>query len=83
MDNTNISQNVVWDTEPTTTADVLDQDEEYDDDFDDDYDYESDDLVEKHQDSMIELASSCECGAWQISYDGSVVHLADCICGAE
>ncbi len=54
----------------------------YYDDEDDDEDY-YDDWQERHEEELAERAASCKCGAWQIAKDGSVVHVADCCCGAE
>ena len=38
---------------------------------------------EQHESRMELRAASCECGAWQMTKTGEVVHVADCCCGAE
>jgi hypothetical protein len=50
----------------------------FDDYFDDDDDY-----MERHEEEMQERASNCTCGAWKMSKNGEVFHVADCCCGAE
>jgi len=57
----------------------------FDDYFDDDDDYfgDDDDYMERHEEEMQERASNCTCGAWKMSKNGEVFHVADCCCGAE
>jgi hypothetical protein len=48
---------------------------------------DEDDYYERQQEEkeneLAERATSCDCGAWQFANDGSVIHVADCCCGAE
>jgi hypothetical protein len=39
--------------------------------------------AERKLEELAERAALCTCGAWQFAKDGSVVHVADCYCGAE
>lgn len=38
------------------------------------------DMEEAEHQEMLEMASECTCGAWQI-VGNDVVHCADCVCG--
>lgn len=58
-----------------------DEAEEAEDDRDFKYSYE--DEVEDEQERLLELAATCQCGAWIISKSGKALHVADCFCGAE
>jgi hypothetical protein len=50
---------------------------------DDPMNYE-DEIEERRENERFERALNCECGAWVISQDKTkVLHVADCICGAE
>ena len=40
-------------------------------------------MEEQRLEELAERAALCKCGAWQFAKDGSVVHVADCCCGAE
>jgi hypothetical protein len=51
------------------------------DDFDED-DWREE-MEERRQEELAERAALCKCGAWQFAKNGSVVHVADCCCGAE
>jgi uncharacterized Zn finger protein (UPF0148 family) len=50
-------------------------------------DFDEDDwreeMEERRQEELAERAALCKCGAWQFAKNGSVVHVADCCCGAE
>ena len=48
-----------------------------DDSFDEDY------YIEQRENELAERAAMCKCGAWQFAKDGTVIHVADCCCGAE
>ena len=52
---------------------------------DDEFDIEDwrEEQEERKQEELAERAANCTCGAWQFAKDGSVVHVADCCCGAE
>jgi uncharacterized Zn finger protein (UPF0148 family) len=39
--------------------------------------------LEQRENELAERAATCKCGAWQFAKDGSVIHVADCCCGAE
>lgn len=39
--------------------------------------------MEQKQEELAIRALSCKCGAWQLTKDNSVIHIADCCCGAE
>lgn len=52
------------------------EEEEYDD-------FDADDLEERRENERAEIAMNCSCGAWIFAKNGSVLHVADCICGAE
>lgn len=54
-------------------------DEDWDDDFADPPEY---DWEEEQREALIEIALSCRCGAWGLTKNGQVAHVADCICGA-
>ena len=46
-------------------------------------DYWEEDQEEAEWERLQETAASCTCGAWQTTETGTVVHIADCYCGAE
>jgi hypothetical protein len=52
--------------------------EEESEDYWDDDDYEEDFYTQSEH-----LASTCRCGAWKFGKNGVVLHVADCVCGAE
>lgn len=54
--------------------------DEYEREDEDDY---RERMEEQRLEELAERASFCKCGAWQFAKDGSVVHVADCCCGAE
>lgn len=39
-------------------------------------------LEESEKEELNELAANCKCGAWQFK-NGNVIHVADCVCGAQ
>lgn len=51
--------------------------DEEDDLYDEEY------YKEKREEELAERAESCICGAWQFAKNGTVIHVADCYCGAE
>lgn len=61
--------------------DYCDCDDEWEDDYDED-DWREE-MEERKAEELAERAANCKCGAWQFAKDGSVVHVADCCCGAE
>ena len=38
---------------------------------------------EQHEREMEERVWNCTCGAWQQTANGTIIHVADCCCGAE
>lgn len=45
---------------------------------------DEDDILERRENESFERALNCDCGAWVLSQDKTkVLHVADCICGAE
>jgi len=44
-------------------------------------DDEDDDIDEEME--LLEIASNCTCGAYVITKQNKVLHVADCYCGAE
>lgn len=49
-------------------------------------DDDEDDFYEDYKNSVDEReqrANTCTCGAWVFNKSGSVVHVSDCICGAQ
>lgn len=45
---------------------------------------DEDDIIERREIERAEIAYNCSCGAWVFSTDRTkVLHVADCICGAE
>jgi hypothetical protein len=47
-------------------------------------DEDEDDLIDRRENELAERAWSCTCGAWTFNTDKTkVLHVADCICGAE
>jgi hypothetical protein len=49
-----------------------------------DEDDDEDDILERRENESFERALSCSCGAWILSQDKTnVLHVADCICGAD
>ena len=54
------------------------EDEEFEDDGRDEDFYQ-----EQRERELEERAANCECGAWQMTKNGDVIHVADCCCGAE
>lgn len=54
--------------------------DEYEREDEDDY---RERMEEQRLEELAERASFCKCGAWQFAKDGSVIHVADCCCGAE
>jgi len=56
--------------------------EELDDDDYDERDWEEE-KAERRFEEDAERAALCKCGAWQFNKTGIVIHVADCICGAE
>ena len=69
-DNLNFPLHYDIDYDNEYTRNNYDNDLPYNDD-DDDYDIE------------IDFATDCKCGAWVFAKDGSILHIADCVCGAE
>lgn len=61
--------------------DYCDCDDDWEKEFDEDMWREE--REEKEYEEMAERAANCKCGAWQFAKDGSVIHVADCCCGAE
>jgi hypothetical protein len=57
--------------------------EEEDDDDDDDDGRDEEFYQEQRERELEERAGNCSCGAWQITKSGTVIHVADCCCGAE
>lgn len=58
-------------------------DDEINDMFGDDEE-DGDDLIERRENERYERALNCSCGAWCLSQDKTrVLHVADCVCGAE
>lgn len=53
------------------------EDEDWDDGRDDDF------YQEQRERELEERAANCSCGAWQMTKNGEVIHVADCCCGAE
>jgi hypothetical protein len=62
--------------------------------YDDPFDEEEDDdemsfeewaelEEERREEEEATYAATCTCGAWQFAKDGTVVHIADCFCGAQ
>jgi hypothetical protein len=50
---------------------------------DNDEDDWREEMEERREEELAERAATCKCGAWQFAKDGSVIHVADCCCGAE
>jgi hypothetical protein len=45
---------------------------------------DEDEIEERRENERFERSLNCECGAWVMSQDKTkVLHVADCICGAE
>lgn len=53
------------------------------DEYDNWDDEDEDDIEERRETERYERALNCSCGAWQISKTGTVIHVADCYCGAD
>lgn len=51
--------------------------------FDEDDSFDEDYYIEQRENELAERAAMCKCGAWQFAKDGTVIHVADCCCGAE
>jgi hypothetical protein len=51
---------------------------EPDDDFEDEEPEECDECGRIH--CVCSLAEGCHCGAWQMSKEGRLIHVADCCC---
>lgn len=54
-----------------------------DEDWDDDDGRDDDFYQEQRERELEERAANCDCGAWQMTKNGEVIHVADCCCGAE
>lgn len=55
------------------------EEHEWTDEDQEDYDrYEEEDREQEEY----EIALNCSCGAWQL-HNNKVIHIADCVCGAE
>lgn len=51
---------------------------------DEEDDGKDEDFYEKQRERELEeRAACCTCGAWQMTDNGQVIHVADCCCGAE
>lgn len=58
-------------------------DHELEEDDMDNWEDDEDAIEQQFGDYRTEAAMNCTCGAWGFSKTGVVVHVSDCICGAD